>query len=339
MDVATTNSPDVRRNTRPEWCPAAATAAAAARGMSVWRREGTSASSCGGGGGSDNASPPPPSPAGGAPPPPPSPASAVDAKLTAPAARAGHAGAASSANDGEDAANGYPTGPPRRRPPRTWSLAARRWRRSPPAAHTPFRHTRQRASRWTCARGPQASHTPSAPPPLAGVGAAGAAGRRDRRARRPRLLPPPFHLHPPQRRQFRPHVLHKPPDRARHVPKSGGTLALALTVQPPVDAPSACAATVVGRLQAAEAARLIATVSLHVVRHTRQGVEGRSPVPRSMVAAAASAGPSGGGRGGGVGRTLRRQQQQRLRDGGAAVPDPDHLGRVARAGADASLDG
>jgi len=48
MDVATMNSPDVRRNTHREWRPAAATAAAAARGMSVWRRAGTSASSCGG---------------------------------------------------------------------------------------------------------------------------------------------------------------------------------------------------------------------------------------------------------------------------------------------------
>ncbi|OSX72457.1 hypothetical protein BU14_0433s0015 [Porphyra umbilicalis] len=78
-------------------------------------------------------------------------------------------------------------------------------------------------------------------------------------------------------------------------------LALALTARPPGDAPYACAAAVVGRLQAAEAARLVATVSLHVLRRSAaHGVAGRPPLPPSMVAAAASAGPSGGGGGGGT---------------------------------------
>ncbi|GAB0497198.1 hypothetical protein MMPV_008522 [Pyropia vietnamensis] len=68
-------------------------------------------------------------------------------------------------------------------------------------------------------------------------------------------------------------------------------LALVLTARPRDDAPYAAAAAVVERLQGAEAARLVATVSLHVLRRAvAHGVgEGaRLPLSRSMVAAAAA---------------------------------------------------
>ena len=112
-------------------------------------------------------------------------------------------------------------------------------------------------------------------------------------------------------------------------------LALALTARPPGDAPFACAAAVVGRLQAAEAARLVATVSLHVLRRSAaHGVADRPPLPPSMVAAAVSAGPSGGGGGGGGGPRVGNGVDDDATVA-AAVADPDRLGRATRAAADA----
>lgn len=71
-------------------------------------------------------------------------------------------------------------------------------------------------------------------------------------------------------------------------------LSLVLTARPRDDAPYAAAAAVVERLQGAEASRLVATVSLHVLRraaaHGVGGGASRSPLPRSMVAAAAASG-------------------------------------------------
>lgn len=71
-------------------------------------------------------------------------------------------------------------------------------------------------------------------------------------------------------------------------------LSLVLTARPRGDVPYAAAAAVVERLQGAEASRLVATVSLHVLRRAAaHGVGGgvaRSPLPRSMVAAAVASG-------------------------------------------------
>lgn len=113
-------------------------------------------------------------------------------------------------------------------------------------------------------------------------------------------------------------------------------LALVLTARPRGDAPYAAAAAVVERLQGAEAARLVATVSLHVLRRAAaHGVGGggaRSPLPRSMVAAAAASGAvaaEADGRDGGGGVTSGNG------DAAAAAPPPpvvdaDRIGRAVR---------